>query len=237
MSSAQPHPLLKCRAFREKSLKTRKPFLKENRICYKCCSSTSHLAKDCNISAYCIECQNIDHNTALHPGPPPWTLLHSDGDTEHGGEHDVEQKDTDAVTPEITSQCTEVCKDAISGRICLLIGRDILWVLKARSQINGPHNAPYAQNLNLEWVMIGEVCFGDAHKPSSVNSMLTCTLENGRPSLFQPCRNHFFIKELPHHTFIDSPSDSHICENYQDHLLLLSQITVGDYIYSRGLLL
>ncbi|KAE8628499.1 hypothetical protein XENTR_v10000047 [Xenopus tropicalis] len=43
----RPHPLLKCRAFRGKSIDDRKAFLKENHICYKCCSSTSHLAKDC----------------------------------------------------------------------------------------------------------------------------------------------------------------------------------------------
>ncbi|KAE8627355.1 hypothetical protein XENTR_v10006954 [Xenopus tropicalis] len=43
----RPHPLLKCRAFREKSIEERKAFLKENNICYKCCSSTAHLAKDC----------------------------------------------------------------------------------------------------------------------------------------------------------------------------------------------
>ncbi|KAE8623342.1 hypothetical protein XENTR_v10005572 [Xenopus tropicalis] len=268
----RPHPLLKCRAFRGKSIDDRKAFLKENHICYKCCSSTSHLAKDCKVSVKCTECDSTHHNTALHPGPAPWTLPHNKGASERGGE----EGDTATTTPEVTSQCTEVCKGAIGGRSCskiclvkvhpegqrdkairlyaimdnqsngslacpaffdlfnikgpsipyslktcagvietagrkasgyqvesidgqiclplppitecsripdnrteiptpdaalhlkcimhlipeldpkaqimLLLGRDILWVHKARDQINGPHNAPYAQKLDLGWV-------------------------------------------------------------------------------------
>lgn len=33
--------------------------------------------------------------------------------------------------------------------ILLLLGRDIMRVHKVRSQINGPHDAPYAQRLDL----------------------------------------------------------------------------------------
>lgn len=43
----KPHPLKKCRTFRNKPLEDRKAFLKEKGICFKCCPSTSNLAKDC----------------------------------------------------------------------------------------------------------------------------------------------------------------------------------------------
>lgn len=53
--------------------------------------------------------------------------------------------------------------------ILLLIGRDMVRVHKVREQINGPHDAPYAQRLDLGWVIVGEVCLGQAHKSSEIN--------------------------------------------------------------------
>ncbi|XP_038823288.1 uncharacterized protein LOC120023350 [Salvelinus namaycush] len=38
--------------------------------------------------------------------------------------------------------------------ILLLLGRDILRVHKVREQINGPHDTPYAQRLDLGWVIV-----------------------------------------------------------------------------------
>lgn len=49
----KPHPLRKCRGFRAKTLEERKAFLKENGLCYRCCASTSHLAKDCKVMVKC----------------------------------------------------------------------------------------------------------------------------------------------------------------------------------------
>ncbi|XP_077119086.1 uncharacterized protein LOC143775127 [Ranitomeya variabilis] len=339
----KPHPLLKCRAFREKSLEDRKSFLKENKICFRCCATTSHFAKNCESSVKCTECSSVEHNTALHPGPPS-------GVSSQVEESAEKQMDTDMDTPVVTSRCTEICKELVAGRSCskiclvrvfpasqrdkaikvyailddqsnrslaksflfdtfniagpgspyslktcagtvetagrratgfkvesidgqtclslpsilecnqipdnrseiptpevaahhthlrciahlipeldqgapivLLLGRDILRVHKARGQINGPQNAPYAQRLDLGWVIVGDVCLGGAHRPTSVNSMLTNTLENGRPSLFQPCENSFLIKELPHHTpppcpLADPSCEDHACDGEQDHI-------------------
>ena len=105
----KPHSLLKCRTFRGKSLEDRKTFLKENNICFKCCSSTSHFARDCEVSAKCAECDSTDHNTALHPGPPPWA---SPQTQEQSGEREDGNTDTLAVT----SKCTEVCRDLRGAR-------------------------------------------------------------------------------------------------------------------------
>ncbi|XP_073510708.1 uncharacterized protein [Phyllobates terribilis] len=287
----KPHSLLKCRSFREKPLEERKAFLKENHICYKCCSSTSHFARDCEVSAKCVECDSAGHNTALHPGPPTGTLPQVQ-------EHSGELKETNTDAPAITSKCTEVCGNLKGGKSCskislvrvypanrkdkavkvyailddqsnkslaksaffdsfnvrgpsapyslktcagivetagrraagyvvepldgkmclplptilecnqipdnrseiltpqvashhphlkrierlipnldseaqivLLLGRDILQIHKVRQQINGPHNAPYAQRLDLGWVIVGEVCLGGAHKPTMINSL------------------------------------------------------------------
>ena len=52
------------------------------------------------------------------------------------------------------------------AEILLLLGRDIIRVHKVRKQINGPHNAPFAQCLDLGWVIVGEVCINNAHNPN-----------------------------------------------------------------------
>lgn len=109
-----PHPLLECRAFRTKTIKDRKAFLKENNICYKCCSSSTHFAKDCKVSVKCTECDSTEHNTALHPRPTPRTFPPVHRDKEQGGE--TKDSSTDAIA--ITSQCTEVCKGSTGGRSC-----------------------------------------------------------------------------------------------------------------------
>ncbi|CAE1305246.1 unnamed protein product [Acanthosepion pharaonis] len=44
--------------------------------------------------------------------------------------------------------------------ILLLLGRDIIEVHKVHAQINGPHSAPYAQKLDMGWVIVGNVCLG-----------------------------------------------------------------------------
>lgn len=44
------------------------------------------------------------------------------------------------------------------AEIILLFGRSMLQVHKVRKQINGPNNAPFAQILDLGWVVVGDVC-------------------------------------------------------------------------------
>lgn len=45
-----------------------------------------------------------------------------------------------------------------SASILILLGRDTPRAHKVHEQCNGPHNGPYAQCLDLGWVIIGEVC-------------------------------------------------------------------------------
>lgn len=312
----KPHPLKKCRGFREMPLENRKKILKEHSVCYKCCASTKHVARNCEATIKCTECDSDRHQAALHPGPAPWLTKPSPPPSQHGRE------EQDPLDLYVTSKCTEVCGKGFSEKSCskiclvnvyptgslkesrkmyavlddqsnrslarseffdtfgiegtsspytlrtssgqaettgrratgfiiesadgktslplptliefnmvpnsrdeiptpaaacnphhlkaiaheippldhnaeilLLLGRDILRVHKVRRQCNGPNDAPYAQKLDLGWVIIGDVCLGRAHKPTELTSMKTFILENGRPSHFNPCENHMKVKE------------------------------------------
>lgn len=81
------------------------------------------------------------------------------------------------------------------AQILLLLEKDILRLHKVREQHNGPHEAPYAQRLDLGWVVIGDVCLGQAHKPASVTVYKTNLLLNGRSSFLSPCSNSIHVKE------------------------------------------
>lgn len=51
-------------------LDERKKFIKENIICFLCCSSTAHQAKSCTEAIKCTECESDRHAPAMHPGAP-----------------------------------------------------------------------------------------------------------------------------------------------------------------------
>lgn len=103
----KPHPLNRCRGFRIKPLDERKTLLKEKGVCYRCCATTTHLARDCKAAIKCKECGSDAHIAALHPGPPPSNLF------DHGGEGEI-----DTPQPAITSKCTEVCGYGECSRSC-----------------------------------------------------------------------------------------------------------------------
>ncbi len=312
----KPHPLKKCKAFREKSIEERRSFLKENQICFRCCDSNKHIAKNCRVPIKCSECNSERHIAALHPNSVVLTSEKPVKEKEKCGEQ------TETSPTSVTSKCTEICGKSGHGRSCskiclvtvypagkrekavkvyavldeqsnrslakteffnlfeieanftpytiktcagvnqtsgrratnfmvesldghtklslptliecdmlpddrteipspevahhyphlrpvanqipavdpdapvlVLLGRDILRVHKVREQINGPNDAPYAQRLDLGWVIVGEVCLGTAHRPSCVNVYRTHVLSNGRTSYFTPCSKQIQVKE------------------------------------------
>lgn len=107
----KPHPLRKCRGFRSKTLDERKAYLKEKNICYRCCASTSHLAKDCEKNVQCRECWSERHPTALH-GSAPWMTEVSVTTRDQGGEQEEGAAQT------VTSKCTDICGPTVRGRSC-----------------------------------------------------------------------------------------------------------------------
>lgn len=98
--------------------------------------------------------------------------------------------------PHLQSVASKIPPVDQGAPILLLLGRDILRVHKVREQINGPHNAPYAQRLDLGWVIVGDVCLGTVHKPSEVNVYKANVLNNGRVSFLRPCPNSIHVKTM-----------------------------------------
>ncbi|XP_054872108.1 uncharacterized protein LOC129350233 [Amphiprion ocellaris] len=112
------------------------------------------------------------------------------------------------------------------AQIAVLLGRDIIQVHKARQQVNGPHSAPFAQRLDLGWVIVGEVCL-NAHKPT-VNVYKTHMLCNGRPSLLTPCPNSINVKELPCY---GGERKNNLCKrNSKPHM---TEQGLGDKVFER----
>lgn len=83
------------------------------------------------------------------------------------------------------------------AEISLLLGRDVIRAHKVRQTCNGPHDAPYAQKHDLGWVIVGNICIGRTRKPGTISVLKTYIFSNGRPSLLEPCDNHFVVKEHP----------------------------------------
>jgi hypothetical protein len=82
-----------------------------------------------------------------------------------------------------------------SCQILLLIGRDIPVVHRVLNQKVGSDRDPYAQQLTLGWVIVGETCLDRQHKSSHLSVTRAHVLPSGRPSTLQPCENQFKVKE------------------------------------------
>ncbi len=107
----RPHLLRKCRSFREKPLDERFAFLKEKRICFKCCLATTHTAKYFRFVSKCSECGSEKHISALHPGPAP-KVQEAVSLPQHGGE------EVTIPPTEVEANCTEVCRGDLSNKSC-----------------------------------------------------------------------------------------------------------------------
>nr|XP_022306551.1 uncharacterized protein LOC111112950 [Crassostrea virginica] len=111
------HSLNECRGFRKKSLQDRQKFLRERKICFRCCSSQSHIAQDCSVNVKCEICGNSRHATVMHldrrPQKSGSQSIHSERTSEdHGGE--ASQHNSGSVG----TLCTKLCGNLISGRSC-----------------------------------------------------------------------------------------------------------------------
>ncbi|XP_061663174.1 uncharacterized protein LOC133493623 [Syngnathoides biaculeatus] len=94
----------------------------------------------------------------------------------------------------LRSMAPHIPKIDLKAQILILLGRDLIQVHKVRDQIKGPHNAPFAQRLDLGWVIVGEVYIDSTYK-STVSVLKTNVLQNGRPSFLMPCQNHISVRE------------------------------------------
>ncbi|KAL1274384.1 hypothetical protein QQF64_027198 [Cirrhinus molitorella] len=99
------HPLKICRDFREKSLEDHKQFLKEQSVCFRCCSSIDHIAKKMQSKMYqlYILVQHIGRKLPF----PFWRRMAG--------------RKVTPITQEVTSKCTEVCGAGMSSIACFKI--------------------------------------------------------------------------------------------------------------------
>lgn len=121
-----------------------------------------------------IECDYIPHNRNEIPSPE--TVMYH-----------PHLKDLAGFIPPIDENC----------EILLLIGRNVPLSHHILDQRLGSQNAPYAQKLNLGWVVIGETCVDRQHVSSDVDVKRTFILPDGRPTTIQPCPNRIHLRE--HH--------------------------------------
>ncbi|XP_050419539.1 uncharacterized protein LOC126832715 [Patella vulgata] len=102
------HSLNRCRAFRRKPMQERLKFLKDNKVCFRCCDSISHVQRECKKTIHCPKCNSDDHPLALHADPlavdPPTTT------SNHGGES----------FKKVSSLCTRICGQ-FPGKSCAKI--------------------------------------------------------------------------------------------------------------------
>ncbi|XP_062585397.1 uncharacterized protein LOC134247072 [Saccostrea cucullata] len=82
-----------------------------------------------------------------------------------------------------------------NSKIQLLIGRDLPEAHHIKQQIVGPKGTPYALELGLGWVIIGEVCLGKIHPRDSVCVNKVSILGNGSATCNEPCQSYLHIKD------------------------------------------
>ncbi|XP_062415794.1 uncharacterized protein LOC119194889 [Pungitius pungitius] len=136
--------------------------------------------------------------------------------------------------PHLKSVAPHIPQLDSEAQILILLGRDLICAHKVRDQINGPHNAPFAQRLDLGWVIVGEVCIESVHKPT-VAVFKTNVLQNGRPSFLTSCENYIRVKEKLSHggeqilppedklgmgVFINTKNDNKPALSFEDEIFL-----------------
>ncbi|XP_052810470.1 uncharacterized protein LOC128238519 [Mya arenaria] len=99
-----------------------------------------------------------------------------------------------------------------NANMLLLLGRDITDVHHVLDQRLGPKGSPFAQRLPLGWVVIGEVCLGNAHIVPDVNVKKTYVVGDGRASLLPPCNSKIHVSESKDE-FVSECSSTYVIDN------------------------
>lgn len=112
------HSLNSCRAFRDKTIDERRTFIRKNNLCFRCCESTYHRARDCKVEVSCSECKSDKHPTALHITYISRTLSESGTTPE---EHTPYGGESSKVENTIINKCTQICGSSFPGKSCAKI--------------------------------------------------------------------------------------------------------------------
>lgn len=97
-------------------LDDRKRFLREKGVCFRCCASVSHQAKDCDAAIRCAQCGSERNVAALHFGPAPKDSKEQGPSEVYGGESVPTPNDEQ--TPAVQALCTQVCGKGFKGKSC-----------------------------------------------------------------------------------------------------------------------
>ncbi|XP_055999043.1 uncharacterized protein LOC130047684 [Ostrea edulis] len=110
------HTIKDCRKFRALPINNRKKLLKENGICFRCCDSKDHLARDCTVALKCDSCQSDSHCGALH-------VNNSQGGEDKENSYNIESTRSKEYysSGSLTTRCTQVCSVPFSGKSCAKI--------------------------------------------------------------------------------------------------------------------
>lgn len=101
--------------------------MKENGLCYKCCGTVKHMAKDCRVrTVICGICRSNHHPTGLHEPDATRNQRSSSmvfqGWRRHGGEDTAPTNNVQVNTQQpVVSKCTQICKDGASRKSCAKI--------------------------------------------------------------------------------------------------------------------
>ncbi|XP_061165100.1 uncharacterized protein LOC133174074 [Saccostrea echinata] len=110
--------LEQCRAFRTKPFDERRKILKDNNLCFRCCSR-DHKQAECHSDVQCGECGSKFHTSPLHVNRTkvqtsyPWR--------NYGGENFTERQVLDSENvniPAVNSKCTQICGQTFGGKSC-----------------------------------------------------------------------------------------------------------------------
>lgn len=113
--------------------------------------------------------------------------------------NDIPNDRSEIPTPNVISHQPHMCNLPIpelnpDAQILLLIGRNLSETHHVRDQRIRTRNVPFAQRLNLGWVVVGYVCLGNFHKPTTVASFKTTLIDSHRETIFKLCSNVFQLK-------------------------------------------
>ena len=131
---------------------------------------------------------------------------------------DIPQDKREIVTAEMARQFPHLKETAEEippydprARIEILIGRDAPELLKIRASKNGPKGGPWAQQVDLGWIVSGQMCLDRVGGPVHISAHRTAVeysnkhlglpwstqaaLHSPTQHEVTPCPNHFKVKE------------------------------------------
>ncbi|VDI77106.1 Hypothetical predicted protein [Mytilus galloprovincialis] len=105
------HTLSECRGFQKRPFQDRQRFLREKKICFRCCQSNDHISRNCNVNVKCSIWGNNSHVSSMHIDRSTTTEKTSTpkSNEDNGGELSTET---------ILAICTRLCGNMRVGRSC-----------------------------------------------------------------------------------------------------------------------